>query len=113
MTNSKTNFATVNGRRILEQLASVPISSWNYLSQEASIRHLGPVAQDFAAAFQIGEDHQHINTVDADGVALAAIQGLNQKVEAQRAENAELKQEVAELKRLLNQLSTKLTGGAR
>ena len=74
-------------------------------TQAASIRHLGPMAQDFKAAFAIGESDKGITTVDADGVALAAIQGLNQKVEAQnaalRAENAELKARLEKLERLL------------
>lgn len=43
--------------------------------------HIGPMAQDFNAAFQLGESDRAITTVDADGVALAAIQGLNQKLE--------------------------------
>jgi len=44
------------------------------------VRHLGPVAQDFRAAFGLGRNDTTITTVDADGVALAAIQGLNQKL---------------------------------
>ena len=35
------------------------------------------MAQDFYAAFGLGESDKGIDTVDADGVALAAIQGLN------------------------------------
>jgi hypothetical protein len=54
---------------------------WNYESQDASIRHIGPMAQDFKAVFGVGENERYITTVDADGVALAAIQGLNQKIE--------------------------------
>ena len=48
-----------------------------------------------------------ITTQEADGVALAAIQGLNQKLEATRAENAELKQQLSELKQLVQTLVTK------
>lgn len=39
--------------------------------------HLGPMAQDFHAAFNVGMDDKHMATVDEEGVALAAIQGLN------------------------------------
>ena len=60
------------------------------------------MAQDFYAAFAVGPDDKHIATVDADGVALAAIQGLNQKLEEQRAANVELKQRVEKLEHLLN-----------
>jgi hypothetical protein len=82
---------------ILETLMSIPITTWSYNGQSADIRHMGAVAQDFYAAFGIGEDDRHITTVDADGVAFASIQGLYALVqsqaaalEAQQAINAEL-----------------------
>lgn len=56
----------------------------------------GP-AQDFKAAFGAGESDTGIAAVDADGVALAAIQGLNRKLEETRAENAELRKRLTEL----------------
>jgi hypothetical protein len=84
--NQKENFAPVNAQNILARVAALPLATWNYKSQDAAIRHLGPMAQDFKAAFVVGESDTGISTVDADGVALAAIQGLNQKVEEQRAE---------------------------
>jgi hypothetical protein len=111
--NIKENVQPVDGRGVLDQLCAVPLATWNYKTQDKSIRHMGPMAQDFHAAFQVGEDDKHIATLDEGGVALAAIQGLNQKVEEQRAENAELKQEVAELKKLISGLIQKLSGGAR
>ena len=86
---------------MLERLARIPIQSWNYIAQGEHIRHAGPIAQDFHAAFGLGEDDKHIATVDADGVALAAIQGLNQKLEEQRAENAELKQRLEALEKFI------------
>lgn len=61
---------------ILERLATLPIATWNYKGDDPSIRHIGPMAQDFAAAFAVGEDDRHICPVDAQGVSLAAIQGL-------------------------------------
>jgi len=76
--NVKANFAAVDPRTVLERLAQIPISTWNYKTQDAAIRHIGPMAQDFAAAFAVGEDDKHISTIDADGVSLAAIQGLYQ-----------------------------------
>ena len=79
--NSKANFAPIDGRAVVEKLAQIPISTWNYKTQDAAIRHIGPMAQDFAAAFTVGEDNTHISTIDADGVSLAAIQGLYQIVQ--------------------------------
>ena len=77
---SKRAVEPVSGREVLRKLSSVPISTWSYRSQDESIRHIGPMAQDFYRAFDVGEDRRRISSVDADGVALAAIQGLNRKV---------------------------------
>lgn len=56
------------------------ISTWNYESQDEETRHTGPMAEEFAAAFGLGESDRRISAVDADGVALAAIQGLAERV---------------------------------
>ncbi len=97
-------------QEVLAKVAALPLSSWNYKSQDATIRHLGPMAQDFHATFGVGEHDRGITTVDADGVALAAIQGLNHKVESDRAKiaeleagNAELKSRIEKLERLMNE----------
>src|SRR5205814_6616494 len=78
----KANFQAVDGRDVLQRLVSLPVSTWNYTAQAPSIRHLGPTAQDFRAAFGLGEDDTTISTVDAQGVALASIQGLYQENQA-------------------------------
>lgn len=77
---SKENFAPVNPADILDRVVRLPITEWNY-KDDPSSRHLGPVAQDFRASFGLGADDTSITTVDADGVALAAIQALHAKVE--------------------------------
>ncbi|HEY5912138.1 MAG TPA: tail fiber domain-containing protein, partial [Verrucomicrobiae bacterium] len=102
---AKENFAAISPREILAKVADLPLSRWNF-KQEPSAPHLGPVAQDFHAAFGLGNDDKHISTVDADGVALAAIQGLNQKVES---ENAALRAENAELRTRLEQLELRVS----
>ena len=96
---AKENVQPVNGEKILEALAELPISSWSYRNEDTAVRHIGPMAQDFHAAFGAGADEKHIATIDADGVALVAIQGLNQKVKEQRAEIAELKQRLERLEK--------------
>ncbi len=101
---AKENFAPVDGREVLERLAAIPIQTWNYRSQDPAIRHIGPVAQDFYAAFGVGEDDTHISTVDADGVALAAIQGLYAQNQELAAENAALRQRVDALEARLTAL---------
>jgi hypothetical protein len=89
--NVKEHFSPVSARDILEKVSALPISEWNYKADNETLRHIGPVAQDFYAAFNVGMDDRHISMVDADGVALAAIQGLNQKLEETRVENTTLK----------------------
>jgi len=98
--NLKENFAPVSPREVLEKVAALPISRWNFIGDPAT-PHAGPMAQDFHAAFGLGTDERHIATVDADGVALAAIQGLNQKLEEQRAENQELKRRLDALEKII------------
>jgi hypothetical protein len=97
---------------VLDRVAALPLASWNYKTQDKSVRHLGPTAQDFHAAFGLGESERTISTVDADGVALAAIQGLNQKVESEnaalRAENADLRRNLANLNKLVGKLAAEI-----
>ncbi len=75
------------------------MTEWSYIAQGSDIRHMGPMAQDFADAFGLGEDRRHISTVDADGVALAAIKGLNAKVESQQHQIDALQRELDRLRR--------------
>jgi hypothetical protein len=103
--NAKQAFQPVNGTEILEKVAALPLSTWSYRTQDSSIRHIGPMAQDFHAAFGFGTDDKRITSVDADGVALAAIQGLNQKLSQKDSEITDLKQRVAALENLIKQLS--------
>jgi hypothetical protein len=122
--NAKENFASVDALAVLAKVVSLPITTWNYKSQDPAIRHIGPTAQDFKAAFGLGESDTGITSIDADGVALAAIQGLNQKVETRsrelearsrklEAENAALKAELKQIKQLLDSLASQLNGGAQ
>jgi Flp pilus assembly pilin Flp len=95
--NKKANFAAVNAREVLGRVVALPIETWNYLSQGPAVRHIGPMAQDFHAAFGVGEDDTHINMVDANGVALAAIQGLYQLVQEQEIQLTVLEARLAAL----------------
>jgi hypothetical protein len=95
----KTNVAPTDESLILSLLAELPISTWNYAGQHPSVRHIGPAAQDFHAAFGVGEDDRHISTVDADGVALAAIQALYRLVKERDVQIAALEARVAALER--------------
>ena len=98
--NLKTDIRATNGLDILNSLARLPIASWRYRSGDLS-RHLGPMAQDFAASFKLGASTTSIATVDEGGVALAAIQALNAKLQA---ENAGLRADLARLDARLSAL---------
>ncbi len=103
--NAKENFTPLNQAAILDRVLALPVTEWNYKSDAAAQKHIGPMAQDFHAAFGLnGGDDKHISVVDESGIALAAIQGLNQKLEEQKAENAQLKQQLAQLQALVQQL---------
>lgn len=91
--NAKHDFAPVDPRAILAAVVTLPIERWSYKGESA--RHLGPMAQDFAAAFGLGADDRHIFPLDAGGVALAAIQGLHGLVHAQAARLEVLDRELA------------------
>ncbi len=103
--NAKQDFRAVEPASILAKVVALPITEWTYKG-EGETRHVGPVAQDFKATFGLGNSDQSIATVDADGVALAAIQGLHRKfddeVRSLRAENAGLKERLGRLERLLS-----------
>ena len=81
----------------------MPISEWSY-NDEPSARHIGPMAQDFHAAFGVGETDRCIPTVDANGVALAAIQALNRRLEGLERESRELRSQNASLQREVGRL---------
>ena len=101
----KEDFGNVDVSAVLDKLVALPIQTWFYKSAHAEGPHMGPFAEDFAQHFGLGNDEKHISTVDESGVALAAIQGLNRKVEN---ENAELKQQNAELRNRLDRVSARL-----
>jgi hypothetical protein len=107
---AKTAFAAVDVGQILAAVLQLPMASWAYRN-EPTVRHLGPVAQDFHQAFGLGDSDRTISTVDANGVALAAIQGLNAKLEAERdALQAKLEAENAELRARLQRLEALVIG---
>ena len=104
--NVKENFTEIDPQAVLARVAVLPITEWSFKVDTAT-RHIGPMAQDFYAAFGVGPDDKHIATVDEEGVALAAIQGLNQKLNEKDAEIQDLKQSVADLKKLVQSLAEK------
>jgi hypothetical protein len=105
----KRNIREVDCRDIMERVSSLPVSRWSYKSQDESVEHVGPMAQDFHRLFGLGEDEEHINTLDLDGISLAAIKGLNQKLKAENeALNARLDDQQAQIDQLTALVQTML-----
>lgn len=90
---------------VLEKLVAMPVKTWFYKDNHDDGQHMGPIAEDFAQTFGLGSNEKYIGTVDESGVALAAIQGLNRKVEN---ENATLKQQNVQLRSELGSLAARL-----
>ncbi len=102
----KEDFSHVDAASVLDKLVSMPVQTWFYKNDHDEGRHMGPVAEDFAAAFGLGADEKHIGSVDESGVAFAAIQGLNKKMES---ENAALKSENSALRTQLDGVLARLS----
>lgn len=59
------------------------------------------MAQDFHAIFGVGNDDKSISTIDPAGISLAGIQELIRQ-------NREMKEELEQLKQLVNALKARL-----
>jgi hypothetical protein len=105
--NSKENFAAIDSRDILARVVSLPVTQWNYRN-EPGVRRIGPVAQDFHAAFGLGNSDKTIATGDESGVALAAIQGLHQLMREKDARIEQQQQAIDAQRREIAALSSRL-----
>ena len=107
---AKENLVPVDAAAVLDRLTTMPLFYWNFKGAGAEFRNLGPTAQDFQAAFGLSRDDKTIASGHVEGVALAAIQGLNVKLEqreaALRAEVQAKDTEIAAVKRELAELRT-------
>jgi len=107
--NVKENFSEVDGYEVLDRLNNIPITTWNYISDDSGIQHMGPMAQDFYAAFELGADNRHIASLDVNGVSLAAIQTLSKITTDQKTEIDKLEAENTALKEKVDGLETRLS----
>lgn len=98
--DSKQGFEPIDKQAVLRKVVDLPVTRWQYKGEAVDVHHIGPVAQDFRAAFEVGHDDRYITTIDADGVALAAIQGLYAIVQEKNREIDELKAKVESVDRL-------------
>ena len=107
--DAKTDFAPVDRQALLRQVAALPVGTWRYKTDASDVRHLGPVAQDFHAAFGLGDSDKHLAALDTSGVALAAVQGLHELVQERDAEVAALREEGAVQQAQIAALEARLT----
>ena len=98
--SAKENIRPVEPSAILEKVAALPISTWRFRA-DPNGTHIGPMAQDFHAAFGFGNTDTGITTVDADGVALAAIQALARENDGLKKENEALRERMEAIERRL------------
>ncbi|MBL8958125.1 MAG: tail fiber domain-containing protein [Myxococcaceae bacterium] len=94
----KTDLAAIDERAILQQVATLRLSTWRYSADPSTVRHLGPMAQDFKAAFGLGDTDKGYHSIDAHGVSLASIKALFQLVQEQEQRLRRLEAENAALK---------------
>jgi hypothetical protein len=97
----KDEFASIEPTEVLERLRGVPILRWKYIGDQQSVPHIGPMAEDFYAAFGVGPDDRHIAINDSVGVALASVQGLLELLEQKDARIEALDARLAALEALL------------
>ena len=109
--NGKDIIGPVDARSVLDRLATIPVSIWRWKGERSENRHMGPMAQDFYAAFGLGADDRHIVTVDADGVALAAIQGLRDMLREKDAEIVAQRLRLDALEATVDELKRAIAGG--
>ena len=104
--NRKENFKSVDTAEILENLASMPVSRWNYEGDH--VTHMGPMAQDFWSLFNVGRGEKEIGKIDADGVAIASIQELYKQLKSKERELEKLREQNGALETRLERIEALL-----
>jgi hypothetical protein len=101
----KENFAAVRGEDVLQRLAKMPITRWNFTTDPEKTPHIGPVAQDFYAAYKLGEGETQISSNDLSGIALAAAKALEQRTRELEARTREVDRLRDDLKAMREELN--------
>jgi hypothetical protein len=97
--NLKRDIEPVDEQGILDRVAGMPVSTWSYKSDDPSVRHMGPMAQDFHAAFGLGKSDRTYDAIDAHGVELAAIKALYERLQRDEATIERLERENLDLRK--------------
>lgn len=91
--NAKRQIEPVDEQAVLAAVAHMPVSTWSYKSDDPAVRHMGPMAQDFHAAFGLGSTDRAYDPVDAHGITFAAIQALYEQLGEQRGRIEQLERD--------------------
>jgi hypothetical protein len=111
---TKENFLAVSGEDVLSRLRKVPVSTWNYTAEGATARHMGPMAEDFYAAFGLGTSDKSIGVQDLAGVSIAAVKALEERtaqLQAKSAEVEQLRSKLSEVEQRLAALEAAILSG--
>ncbi|MGW1076101.1 tail fiber domain-containing protein, partial [Streptomyces sp. NPDC002537] len=96
----------VNGYDVLAKALALPISTWHYKDDPPGVSHLGPMAQDWYAAYGLGGTDRRMYCVDANGVSLLCIQALHRLLDEQQTRIDELQDQITELRAGLDSAGT-------
>ena len=100
---AKTNIDPVDPQRVLDGVKDVEVATWEYKNDDgdgAGTTHVGPMAEEFHDILDIdlGSSDEHINSLNADGMLFAAVQGLagrlNEETDRLAEENEQLNQDL-------------------
>lgn len=89
--NTKEEFSQLNKTEILDKLVGLSVTRWRY--KGTNEYHIGPMAQDFYAAFGLGNSDKHISVIDPAGLTTLAIQAMMERMAALEAELEALEKE--------------------
>ena len=117
--NAKTNVSQVDDAWVLNALAKVPVSTWQYAGgpegggeDGRGVTHMGPMAQDFNEALwpllgntgenetlaeKVEDEGARIHTSDADGALMSAARGMVDEIKGQSQRMDALDREVEKL----------------
>ena len=108
----KTGIRELEAEEVLSRLELLPVSEWSYKKDHGRVKHIGPMAEDFHALFNVGSDNKSISSLDTSGVALAAIKSVHQENKQLKADTdqalAKKDEQIADLQHQIDELKAML-----
>ena len=107
--NLKEHFTVVDLDIVLDRLNALPVFYYEMKHSKSPIRYLGPTAQDFKAAFGLGDSETMIASGNEAGVTIAATQALYRKLNDAEAKIAALQRQLAKQDAAMASLQSRLS----